>query len=134
MQYKSKDKLYMQMTCINAPFITVRHSVWAHQPTQLDAFWAEGKITIQKLAPCTICAKKKKKKKKAMFIVSQVLPVNNPQQILESLWSHLEDLWEEMWGWWAGHKSRGNPSLQESPPLNHLLVSPTAVITTSACC
>ncbi len=42
---------------------------------QLDAFWEEEKIIIQNLVPCSFHVKR------VMFIVSQILPVNNPQQI-----------------------------------------------------
>lgn len=76
MQYESKHTLHMKTTCVNAPFITAYHSVWAYQPMQLDAFWEEEKIIIQNLVPCSIHVKKGE-----MFIVSQILPVNNPQQI-----------------------------------------------------
>lgn len=77
MQYESKHTLHMKTTCVNTPFITAYHSVWAYQPMQLDAFWEEEKIIIQNLLPCSIHVKKGE-----MFIVSQILPVNNPQQIL----------------------------------------------------
>lgn len=114
-------------------FITAYHSVWASQPMQLDAFWKEEKIIIQKLAPCSTHVKK------AMFIVSQILPVNNPQQILVKVilitpLGSVRGNRRRGGGGKVGHKSHGNPSLQKSLLPNHLLASFTVVTPTSPRC
>ena len=131
MQYESKHTLHIKTTCVNTPFISAYHSVWACQPMQLDAFWEEGKIIIQNRVPCSIRVKKKGCLLWVRFCLSMI---HNKSQ-LKSFWSHLWDLWEETGkGKKVGHKSHGNPSLQRSLLLNHLLASLAVVAPTSTCC
>lgn len=75
-------------------------------------------------------------RKRGMFIVSQALPINNPQQILArvAVVTPQGSVRGNTGGGGVGHKSHGNPSPQESPPLNHLLASLAVVIATSMCC
>lgn len=75
--------------------------------------------------------------KRGMFIVSQALPINNPWQILArvAVITPQGSVRGNRKGGQGGfgHKSHGNPSLRESPTLNHLLASLAAVIATLMC-
>lgn len=131
--YAMRQQTYTSHKNKKKTFITAYHSVWASQPMQLDAFWGEEKIIIQKLAPCSTHVKK------AMFIVSQILPVNNPQQILVKVilitpLGSVRGNRQTGGGGKVGHKSHGNPSLQKSLLPNHLLASLAVVTPTSPRC